>query len=138
MIVLGERLDNVIDEKHGVVVAEHEPPHAGLVAIHGLLDGTRHADRGAEAAAERVGEGGGVAGDDDRRRGIVIGIGIGIVGWRLWWFVEEGEGACGAGGVPEAEVGEATGPGGGGGGDGEEKVAARGGGEKGDESGGGW
>ncbi|GMN58094.1 hypothetical protein TIFTF001_027176 [Ficus carica] len=124
VVVLRQRPDQVVDKEHRVVVAEHEPPDAGLAAVNGLLDHARDADRRSEAAGEGVGEAGGVLGDDHRRK---IGIGLGFEA------VEEDEGARGLVVVPEADVGLAAGPGAGGGGDGEQEVAAAGDGDGGGE-----
>lgn len=120
VIVLRQSLHQVLDEKHRVVVAKNEPPHVGLASIDDLLDRARHADRGPEPSPESVRKSGGVAGDDDLRAGAVaVGIERGPV--------EEGEGASGDRGAPDADVGLTAGPGGRGGRDGEDEVAARGG-----------
>lgn len=132
VIILGQHTDQIVHEEHRVVVPKHVPPDPRFAPVHGLLDDPGHPNRRPEAPGESVREPGGVLGDygGGEVRGGFAAIGE---------AVEEGDGAGGVWGVPEAEVRAAAGEGEGGGGDGEEEVAAggrgRGGGLRGEDGG---
>ncbi|KAL6982074.1 hypothetical protein U1Q18_023690 [Sarracenia purpurea var. burkii] len=96
VIVLRERLHQIISEKHRFVITKDEPLDTGLVTKDDLFRNSRNANRGARAAAEGVGEGGSVNGDDWRREGGFSGSGSGAF--------EEDESASGVGVVSKAEI----------------------------------
>lgn len=119
MVVIRQNCHQIINKENSIIISENKPPHFRRFTIDYLLHDSRHSDGRSEPAWEGVGEPGSIRGYDHRREG-----GSGDVRRAI----EEDEGACGLGVVPEADVGLAVGEGFRGGGDGEQKVANGGGG----------
>lgn len=80
MVVLRQSAHQISRHEYGVIVSVDEPPYVRRVveAFDGFFDDTGDSDGGAGAAAEGVGEVGGVLGNYGWREGRVVGV-VGII-----------------------------------------------------------